>query len=215
MQISSALHRRADRRGWRTTQRHGLRTAALLCGERERSAALRGRAVPGERRAGHCAPSRGRAGGRTEQSAKAVQTQTAPLFPGVGAAPVRPCHPRAMPRRRPGREMLRADLRWRAGRRPPFLRPTAPGAARREPDPPPPRERGSSSRPTHRRGRAAGANGAGAHFHTVRPGPARPGPAALSGPGGAVAWRQLSALRARLERGGRNEPQPRRRRMEP
>lgn len=50
---------------------------------------------------------------------------------------------------------------------------------------------------------------------SIRSGPARPGPAALSGPGGAVAWRQLSALRARLERGGRNEPQPRRRRMEP
>lgn len=56
--------------------------------------------------------------------------------------------------------------------------PSARGAVRpgrAGPLPPPQGSKGSSSRPTHRRwGRAAGANGAGAHFHTVRPGPARP-----------------------------------------
>lgn len=132
---------------------------------------LRGRAVPGERRAGHCAD------GQTEERAKAVQTQTAPPFP-VPRRQGRSRCARAISVQRPitapgGRCCAQSSAGGQVGAPPSFAQ-LPRGQRDANPAPSPPRERGSSSRPTHRRGRTAGANGAGAHFHTVRPGPARP-----------------------------------------
>lgn len=135
-------------------------------------------------------------------------------FPGVRAAPAAPvpspCNAPSLPRA--GDAVRRAP---QAGRSvPPPPSPNCPGGSATRTRPPHPPEKGDQvhARPT---GGAAPPGPMGRGPISIRSGPARPGPAALSGPGGAQAWRHLSAPRARLERGGRNEPQPHRRRMEP